>query len=63
MRLLCMPNQNQKILYKGHKMVHGIKVQCVVTPDGLIAGSFGPFEGRKHDISLLVDSGLLQELS
>ena len=62
-RLLCMPNQNQKILYKGHKRVHGIKVQCVVAPDGLIASSFGPFEGRRHDIGLLVDSGLLQELS
>ena len=61
-RPLCMPNQNQKILYHGHKRVHGIKVQCAVTPNGLIASPFGPVS-RRHDIGLLVDSGLLQELS
>ena len=60
---LCMPNQNQKIRYNRHKMVHGIKVQCVVAPNGLIVSLFGPVEGRRHDIGLLVDSGLLQELS
>ena len=42
---------------------HGMKVQCAVAPNGLIAGPFGPVEGRRHDIGLLVDSGLLQELS
>ena len=58
-----MPNQNQKILYHGHKRVHGIKVQCAVTPNGLIASPFGPVS-RRHDIGLLVDSRrLLQELS
>ena len=31
-RPLCMPNQNQKILYHGHKRVHGIKVQCAKWP-------------------------------
>ena len=46
----------------GHKRVHGIKVQCAVTPNGLIASPFGPVS-RRHDIGLLVDSGLLQELS
>ena len=58
-----MPDQNQKIRYNGHKRVHGIKVQCLVAPNGLIASLFGPVEGRRHDIGLLVDSGLLHELS
>ena len=62
MRPLCKPDQNQRILYNGHKRVHGIKFQSIVAPNGLIASLFGPVKGRRHD-SMLVDSGLLQELS
>ena len=60
---LCKPDENQRILYNGHKRVHGIKFQSVVAPNGLIASLFGPVEGRRHDSGILVDSGLLQELS
>ena len=62
-RPLCKPGQNQRILYDGHKRVHGMKFQSVVAPTGLIASLFGPVEGRRHDSGMLVDSGLLQELS
>lgn len=62
-RPLCKPDENQRILYNGHKRVHGIKFQSVVAPNGLIASLFGPVEGRRHDSGMLVDSGLLQELS
>ena len=62
-RPLCKPDQNQRILYNGHKRVHGIKFQSVVAPNGLIASLFGPVEGRRHDSGMLADSGLLQELS
>ena len=62
-RPLCKLDQNQRILYNGHKRVHGIKYQSVVAPNGLIASLFGPVEGRRHDSGMLVDSGLLQELS
>ena len=43
--------------------MHGIKFQSVVAPNGLMASLFGPVEGRRHDSGMLVDSGLLQELS
>ena len=43
--------------------MYRIKFQSVVAPNGLIAILFGPVEGRRHDSGMLVDSGLLQELS
>ena len=58
-RPLCKPDENQRILYNGHKRLHGIKFQSVVAPNGLIASVFGPVEGRRHDSGMLVDSGLL----
>ena len=57
-RPLCKPDENQRILYNGHKRVHGIKFQSVVAPNGLIASLFGPVEGRRRDSGMLVDSGL-----
>ena len=37
-RPICRPGTvNQRLLYNGHKHVHGIKFQSVVTPDGMIA--------------------------
>lgn len=62
-RPLCKPDRNHIILYNGHKRVHRITFQSVVAPNGLIASLFGPVEGRRHDSAMLVDSGLLQELS
>ena len=56
-------DRNHIIRYNGHKRVHGITFQSVVAPNGLIASMFGPVEGRRHDSAMLVDSGLLQELS
>ena len=45
--------------------MHWIKFQfqSAVAPNGLVASLFGPVEGRRHDSAMLVDSGLLQELS
>ena len=60
-RPLCKLDQTQRILYNGHKKVHEIKFQSVVAPNGLIASLFGPVEGRRRDIGVLIDSGLLQE--
>ena len=40
---ICRPGTvNQRLLYNGHKRVHGIKFQSVVTPDGMIANMYGP---------------------
>ena len=56
---VCRPGQNQRVLYNGHKRVHSIKFQSVVTPNGLIANLFGAIEGKRHDSAMLAESGLL----
>jgi len=61
-RPVCRPGQNQRVFYNGHKRIHAIKFQSVVTPNGLISNLFGPIEGRRHDSAMLAQSGLLQEL-
>lgn len=62
-RPVCRPQENQRIVYNGHKRVHGIKFQSVVAPNGLIAMLDGPYEGKKHDSGMLADSGLLTKLN
>ena len=34
--------ENQRLLYNGHKRVHGLKFQSVVLPNGLISHLYGP---------------------
>ena len=50
------------MVYNGHKRVHALKFQSVVTPNILIANLFGPVEGRRHDSGMLAMSGLLPQL-
>ncbi|XP_048588229.1 uncharacterized protein LOC116608277 [Nematostella vectensis] len=61
-RPICRPGEHQRIMYNGHKRVHGIKFQSVVAPNGLIANLFGPVEGKRHDARMLQMSGLLHQL-
>ena len=61
-RPICRPGQNQRVLYNGHKKVHALKFQSLVTPNGLIANLFGPIEGKRHDSGMLAESNLLQQL-
>ncbi|XP_068752999.1 uncharacterized protein [Montipora capricornis] len=61
-RPIARPGENQRILYNGHKRVHALKFQSVVLPNGLIANMYGPVEGRKHDASMLTESGFLRDL-
>ena len=62
-RPICRPNVNQKIVYNGHKRLHGIKFQSVVAANGLIAHMDGPYEDRKHDSGMLAESGLFPLLN
>ena len=39
---ISRPVENQRVVYKGHKRVHGLKFQSVVIPNGLIAHLYGP---------------------
>ncbi|OWZ12983.1 hypothetical protein PHMEG_00013767 [Phytophthora megakarya] len=57
-RPICRPSTGQQAMYNGHKRVHAMKFQTVVTPDGLISHLFGPVDGRRHDMFMLNESGL-----
>jgi len=61
-RPTCRPELHQRIMYNGHKRVHGFKFQSIVAPNGLIANFYGPLEGSRHDSYLLAQSGVLQQL-
>ena len=41
-RPVCRPDQNQRIVYNGHKRVHGLKYQSVALPNGMIVNMYGP---------------------
>ncbi|KAF4029261.1 DDE superfamily endonuclease [Phytophthora infestans] len=50
----------QKHLYSGHKRIHCLNYQAVTAPDGLCIHFWGPMEGRRHDSTMLRESGLLE---
>ncbi|KAE9124044.1 hypothetical protein PF002_g7954 [Phytophthora fragariae] len=61
-RPICRPSKGQQAMYNGHKRVHAMKFQTVVTPDGIISHLFGPVDGRRHDLFILNQSGLKTQL-
>ena len=61
-RHISRPKYLQRVMYNGHKRVHGMKFQSVVLPNGIIANLAGPYEGRRHDSTMLQQSGLLTSL-
>ena len=56
-------NRNQRACYSGHKRFHCLVYQTISTSDGLIFSLYGPEEGRKHDMTLLHNSGISEALS
>lgn len=62
LRQIARPSKNQRLVYNGHKRVHGIKFQSVVTPNGIIANLTGPYLGRRHDSTILHQSNMMNEL-
>ncbi|XP_033754685.1 protein ALP1-like [Pecten maximus] len=61
-RPVCRPTHHQKLIYNGHKRVHALKYQSVVTPNGLVVNMFGPIEGKRHDAGMLRESQLQQQM-
>ncbi|EGZ08565.1 hypothetical protein PHYSODRAFT_340308 [Phytophthora sojae] len=49
-------------VYNGHKRVHAFNFQTVVAPDGMICHVYGLVDGRRHDIYMLRESGLMSLL-
>ena len=41
-RPIAKPGVNQRIVYNGHKRVHSLNFQSVVTPNGMIGHLYGP---------------------
>ena len=41
-RPISKPGQNQRVVYNGHKRVHGVKFQSVALPNGIIGNMYGP---------------------
>ena len=41
-RPISKPDQNQRVVYNGHKRVHGVKFQSVALPNGIIGNMYGP---------------------
>ena len=41
-RPICRPQDNQRVVFNGHKRVHAIKFQSVTVPSGMIAHIYGP---------------------
>ncbi len=42
LRPVCRPIEGQRVMYSGHKRVHGLKFQAVSAADGMIAHLYGP---------------------
>jgi hypothetical protein len=63
LRGICRPSRGQRAQYSGHKRRHGLKFQIVSLPNGLIAHLHGPQDGRRHDITLLRESNVLDQLN
>ena len=55
-------NEMQRAAYDAHKRKQVIKFQALPTPDCLIAHAVGPLEGRLHEWTLYVRSGVDEQL-
>ena len=42
--------------------MHAIKFQSIFLPNGLIGNLAGPYEGKRHDSTMLQESGILPNL-
>ena len=57
-RPIRRPTEGRRLFYSGHKRIHALKFQSVVTPFGIIVHLFGPVDGRRQDSHILQESGL-----
>ena len=62
-RLVCRPQQNERMICHGNKKIQAIKFQPVVAPNELNAMLDGPYEEKKHDIAIVANSVLLIKLN
>ena len=53
-RPISRPNENQRLLYNGHKRVHALNFESVAIPSSLIAHLYGPLGKSLNDFSIFV---------
>lgn len=56
------PNINQRCCYTGHKRMHCLNYQTIMTPDVLLFSLRVPQVGHRHDLKLFRTSGWPQQL-
>ncbi|CAB1099714.1 unnamed protein product [Ectocarpus sp. CCAP 1310/34] len=61
-RAISRPKRSQRLWYNGRKRKHALKYQAIDTPDGIIRMLWGSILGRRHDVAMVGESGLLQDL-
>ena len=59
---IAKPKNNQRQVYNGHKMIHGLKFQNITLTNGMIGNLTCPYKGWRHDSFMLAESGLLAQL-
>jgi len=58
LRKNARPVRNQRLVFNGWKRIHCLKYHALISPDGLIIHIYGPVDGRRHDQTVLTQSGL-----
>lgn len=53
---------DQRVVFSGHKRLHGINYQAIVTPDGIVSSLTGPWPGSVSDWTMWKRSGVEQRL-
>ena len=61
-RFIPRPTDYQRLMYNGHKRHHALKYQSCILWNGVIVHLSKVFEGKKHDIAILRESGLINKL-
>ena len=56
---ICRPQENQGIVYNGHKRVHGLKYQSVALPCGMIANMYGPVGNGNYSFQVLAGAQVM----
>jgi nuclease HARBI1 len=56
------PKMDQRLCYSGHSKAHGLKMQAITTPDGLVSSLYGPFPGKDNDWNIYSQSRIKQRL-
>lgn len=62
LRPIARPIYGQEAVYNGWKRFHCFKYQGIIAPDGIITHLYGPVEGRIHDSTVWMESGMSEIL-